>query len=64
MKFSGMISTNETGALLVEMLKQHVTRDDMLKQITAQYNVDEETAMADLNEFLELLRKLNLLIDE
>ena len=63
LKFSGMISTSETGVLLAEELKKDVTRTDLLNCLLENYDVDEETASADLNEFLSNLRKFDLLIE-
>ena len=62
LEFSGMIGTSETGALLVEALRQDVTRDDLLTRILDAYDVDAQTAQADLDEVLAHLRSLNLLI--
>ncbi len=64
LEFSGMISTSETGALLVEALKQDVTREDLLQRILDEYDVDLQTANADLDAFLNQLHKLNILIEE
>jgi hypothetical protein len=64
LEFSGMISTSETGALLVEALKQDVTREDLLQKILDEYDVDLPTANEDLDEFLNQLRKLNILIED
>ena len=63
LKFAGMISTSETGAVLAEALKEHVTRQELLQQLLEQYDIDEATAAADLDLFLDQLRKLNLLIE-
>lgn len=62
--FSGMIATSETGALLVEALKQDVTREELAERIMNEYEVDAETAYADLDVFLAELKKLNLLENE
>ena len=64
LELSGMISTSETGALLVEALKQDVTREDLLQRILDEYDVDLPTANADLDEFLNQLRKLKILIED
>lgn len=64
LEFAGMISTSETGAVLVEALKQDVSREELLKRMLEEFDVDEQTANADLEEFLAQLRKLNLLIGE
>ena len=63
LKFSGMISTSETGAVLAEALKEHVTRPELLQLLLEQYDIDEATAAADLDLFLDQLRKLDLLIE-
>ena len=63
LKFSGMISTSETGAALAEALKEHVTRQELLQQLLEHYEIDEATAAADLDLFLDQLRKLDLLIE-
>lgn len=59
--FSGMIATSETGALLVDALKKDVTRDELAALIMSEYEVDADTAYADLDAFLAELKKLNLL---
>ena len=63
LEFSGMISTTETGATLVEALKEHVTYQELLQRLLEEYEIDEATAAADLDEFLNQLKRLNLLID-
>lgn len=59
----GMISTSETGALLVKALSKEITRLDLLKLILDTFEIDKDTAEKDLDEFLAQLRKLNLLIE-
>ena len=61
LSFSGMISTSETGALIVDALKQDVSREELLTRILDSFDVDEETAAADLDAFLYKLRELRLL---
>ena len=61
LKFAGMISTSETGALLVEALKEDVTKEELLQKLLSEYDVDEDTAMNDINEFIALLQKINIL---
>ena len=62
--FSGMISTSETGALLVEALSKDVTRLEVLQLILDTFDIDINTAEKDLDEFLAQLRKLDLLVEE
>lgn len=63
LEFSGMISTTETGATLVEALKEHVTRQELLQRLLDEYEIDEATAAADLDEFLNQLKRLNLIVE-
>lgn len=63
LEFSGMISTTETGATLVEALKEHVTYQELLQRLLEEYEIDEATAAADLDEFLNQLKRLNLIVE-
>jgi len=60
--FNAMVTTNETGAFLWEKLKNETTEDELLKALLSEYDVDEETAKADISEFLEKLREGKLLV--
>ena len=62
--FGGMISTSETGALLVEALGKDVTRLELLQLVLDTFDVDSNTAEKDLDEFFAQLKKLNLLVEE
>lgn len=53
--FNGLITVNEVGADLWKMLQSEVTFDDLLKGILEIYDVDEETAREDIQEFLDTL---------
>ena len=60
--FNAMITTNETGAFLWELLKNDTTEEELLKALLAEYDVDEETAKADISEFLGKLREGKLVV--
>ena len=53
--FNGLITVNEVGADLWKMLQSELTFDDLLKGILDTYDVDEETAREDIQEFLDTL---------
>ena len=53
--FNGLITVNEVGADLWKMLRSEVSFDDLLKGILETYDVDEETAREDIQEFLDTL---------
>lgn len=59
--FSGLLTTSEVGAFLAEQLKQEISRGELLSLLLAEYEVDEATAAADLDEFLHQLDQLSLL---
>ena len=60
--FSAMITTNETGAFLWELLKTDKTVEELLKEILKEYDVDEETAQADILEFTKILNENKVLV--
>ena len=53
--FNGLITVNEVGADLWKMLQSEVTFNDLLQGILEMYDVDEETAKEDIQEFLDTL---------
>ena len=57
----GMISLTESGALLWKRLQAECTEDDLVQAVLEEYDVDRETAVADVTSFLDQLRALNLL---
>lgn len=59
--FDGLITVNEVGADLWNMLQSEVTFDDLLRGILTLYDVDEETAEEDIREFLDTLRERGIL---
>ena len=52
---NGMLTLNETGALLWKTLEQNGDRDAMVKALTGEYNVSAEQALADVERFLNKL---------
>lgn len=59
--FSGMVSTNAVGACICRQLKQETTLEAVLDGICEEFDIDRETARQDMLEFLENLRRANLL---
>ncbi len=61
----GMICLNETGAFLWEVLvKEDLTADELAERLRAEYEVEQEAALGDTMEFVEMLRKESVLADE
>jgi len=61
--FKGMMTLNEIGAFIWEQLQDEHTFDDVLDAILECYEIDADTAKADLEGFLEQTRK-NGALDE
>lgn len=53
LNFQGIISLNETGALLWKELEQGCEKKDLVQALLDEYEVDAETAEKDVNEFLK-----------
>ncbi len=57
----GMISLNETGAFLWELLQTEQTPESLTEQLMSAYEVDAQRADADVKRFVQLLRENDLL---
>jgi len=60
-EFNGMINLNEAGAFLWQLLENETTVDDVVCEMLKQYDVDAETAKADVEKFVAQLREGSLL---
>lgn len=59
--FNSIISLNDTGAFLWQLLTEDTDEDALVKAMLAEYDVDEATARADVKEFIGTMQKANLL---
>lgn len=59
--FRGLITLNETGEFLWEILTEEKTEDELVKALLAEYDVDEETAKKDVHAFLDTLSEKGFL---
>ncbi len=57
----GIISLTESGALLVEKLREGCEMEDLVDCLLAEYQVDRERAEQDVAKFLDKLRERGLL---
>ena len=62
-KFGGAVVLSDVAAFAFEQLKHPASREDLLSLILAEYDVDAETATADLDALLAQFREMNLLED-
>lgn len=57
----GLIALSESGGLLFEKLQGGCTREDLIRTLTAEYDLSEETAAEDTDAFLDQMRQLKIL---
>lgn len=55
LEFNGLITVNEVGVVLWNMLQNEVTEDQLVEGILKEYDVEEEVAREDIREFLDRL---------
>lgn len=60
-KFNGLVTVNELGSFIWNVLAEDVTLDELVGRITDSYDVDAETARTDALEFLDELRQIGAL---
>jgi hypothetical protein len=59
--YKGMMLPNETGAFLWRKLQNDATFEQLLQSVLDEYDVDEATASADIEEFLNEMRSVGAL---
>lgn len=59
--FNGIIKLNETGALMWNTLAAGCDEEGLLQTVLDEYNIDENTAKADISAFIEKLKGADLL---
>lgn len=60
-EFNGLMNLNETGAFLWKKLSEGAEMEDLVSGLLAEYDIDEETAKADIKEFVDQLKDKGLL---
>lgn len=64
LEFHGLITVNEVGVTLWKMLQEEVTMEDLVQGVLAEYDVEEEVAREDIQEFLDTLVSGGILAKE
>ena len=62
-RFNGLITMNEIGSFLFRALEQERSEEELTDLILGEYDVNRETASADLRDFLQQLRQLGALVE-
>ncbi len=61
---SGLVALNSSGRFLFELLQSEQTEESLLMAMLEAYDIDPDTAQADVQEFLEVFRKSGILVEE
>ena len=59
--FNGIITLSETGAFLWKLMEKNANVEELIDQLLIEYDVDENTARADVTEFAAALKEGALL---
>jgi hypothetical protein len=59
--FNGMITLNSSASFMWEQLQEEISEDELVKRVLEEYDIDEKTARADTEEFIEKLRQSNII---
>lgn len=60
-RINGLVTLNELGDYIFRKLEEEQTEQSLLTAITDEYEVDEQTARADLQAFLMQMRQIGAL---
>ena len=58
--FDGMITLNETGVFMWNILKDGTTLEELIDAVIKEYDIDKETATKDTTDFVEKLKSINV----
>lgn len=58
--FNGIMTLNETGYFLWKQLEKGAEKEDLLKNMMAEYDVDADTAAKDIDRFISQLEAADL----
>lgn len=60
MEFNGMLTTNDTGAFIFEKLQAGIVKEDIVKEIIKEFDIEEEIAAKDVEAFINKLKEADL----
>ncbi|OMF30783.1 pyrroloquinoline quinone biosynthesis protein [Paenibacillus sp. FSL H8-0548] len=59
--FKGMITLNDSGVFMWKQLQSDINDSELLQAMLEEYDIDDQTAKADIREFLDTLTRAGLL---
>lgn len=61
-EFNGIMTLSESGALLWRSLEKDISKEELVKVILREYEVDEEIVRNDIQEFITKLEETKLIV--
>jgi hypothetical protein len=61
--FKGMLSLNDVGATIFNLLQSDTTAEAIVEAILAEYDASAEIVSADVENFIRQLRSIDVIID-
>ena len=61
--FNGIMTLNEVGTLIWKLLEKGAEKGELVSAVTAEYEVDEQTASRDIDIYIAKLRDKGLIED-
>ena len=58
--FDGIITLNDTGVFMWNILAEGCTLNELIKRVTEEYDIDAHTAEKDINVFIEKLKSIDV----
>ncbi len=59
--FNGIITLNKTGAFLFERMQKGTSREELIENLLAEYDVSPEKAAADVDKFIQKAKDADVL---
>lgn len=61
--FHGVIKMNDTGAFILDLLKEEISEEDIVRLISKEFDASKEQITADVHSYLDEFRTRGLLED-
>ena len=59
-EFNGVITINETGKFIWELMQDGIEKEELLDKFMKEYNISEEEAKEDIKAFIQILLDNNI----
>ncbi len=63
-QFQGVITLNDSGLLIWNRLQEDCTEAQLVDAVLTEYEIDAETAVADVRKFLEQMKQAGILLEQ